>query len=299
MRILTFDLEEWFHILDVDASRDISNWHSFEKRVEYNTEVLREVLNQYNIKATFFCLGWVAEKYPALIKKLHNDGHDIGSHGYYHQLVYKQSKEEFYDDLTKSLDVLENIIGEKVTMYRAPGFSINSESLWAFNTLMECGIKVDCSLRPSILAKEFEGFNPNNFNGIYYLNHKGKKLDLLYVNSLRFLNKELFLSGGGYFRLLPTEIFKRWTNSSQYFMTYFHPRDFDPDQRTLPGLSAIRRFKSYYGLASSLDKLKKVLGEFEFTSISNVLAHQEIKEQKELTLRGSEELFATLARAQA
>ncbi|WP_462247721.1 polysaccharide deacetylase family protein [Ekhidna sp.] len=299
MRILTFDLEEWFHILDVDASRDINNWHSFEKRVEYNTEVLREVLNQYNIKATFFCLGWVAEKYPELIKKLHKDGHDIGSHGYYHQLVYKQSKEEFYDDLTKSLDVLENIIGNKVTMYRAPGFSINSESLWAFDTLMECGIKVDCSLRPSILAKEFEGFDPNNFNGIYYLNHKGQKLDLLYVNSLRFLNKELFLSGGGYFRLLPTEIFKRWTNNSQYFMTYFHPRDFDPDQRTLPGLSAMRRFKSYYGLASSLDKLKKVLGQFEFTSISNVLERQEIIEQKELTLKGSEELFTTLARAQA
>lgn len=293
MRILTFDLEEWFHILDVEASQDVNSWHTFEKRVEYNTQILREILNERNIKATFFCLGWVVEKYPQLIKQLHEDGHDIGSHGYHHQLVYKQGRTEFKNDLIKSLDAIENLIGEKVIMYRAPGFSINSESLWALNILMELGITIDCSLKPSIMAKEFEGFHSQNFDGVYYIKHLDRILNLFYVNSLSFFNKELFLSGGGYFRLLPKDVFRKWTSNSGYFMTYFHPRDFDPEQRVLPGLSAIRRFKSYYGLASAVNKLEQILNEFEFSSISEVFDTQISKGHKELVLKDSQKLSVT------
>lgn len=293
MRILTFDLEEWFHILDVEASRDVNNWHTFEKRVEYNTQVLREILNTRQIKATFFCLGWVAEKYPHLIKQLHDDGHDIGSHGYYHQLAFKQTRSEFTKDLSQSLDLLEDLIGEKITMYRAPGFSINSNSIWALNVLMELGITIDCSLKKSVLKKEFEGFQPE-FEGVYFMRHMEQRLNLLYVNGIGLFNKELFLSGGGYFRFLPKEVFRRWSMNSSYFMTYFHPRDFDPDQRVLSGLSPIRRFKSYYGLSSALDKFKYLLDEFEFSSISKILDNQLSKGRKELVLNNAEKTVLPL-----
>ena len=125
MKIISFDVEEWFHLLNKKHLNDQGLWHQYPSRIENQIDKILYLLNNYQIKATFFCLGWVAKKYPELIKKIHNCGHQIGSHSYAHQLISYQTKTEFLEDLKKSIYCLEEIIGEKVICFRAPGFSIN------------------------------------------------------------------------------------------------------------------------------------------------------------------------------
>ena len=149
MRILTIDLEDWFHILDNDETASPVGWERFESRVERNTEWILEKLSDKKQLATFFCLGWIAQKHPLLIKKIAEEGHEIACHSMHHQLVYSQSGVDFLNDLKQSIDILENITGKKVKSYRAPGFSISLKTDWVFDALLEAGIENDCSVFPS------------------------------------------------------------------------------------------------------------------------------------------------------
>ena len=149
MNILTFDIEDWFHILDNPETKGVSEWSKFESRIHQNMEIIFNILRTNNQKATFFCVGWIAEKYPEIIRTIVDSGFEIGSHTHYHQLVYEQSPKEFEIDLIKSIDTLESVSGQKIKYFRAPGFSITNETPWAIETLRKHGIEIGFSFFPT------------------------------------------------------------------------------------------------------------------------------------------------------
>lgn len=270
VRILTFDIEEWFHLLNIDSVNSVDKWNNYETRIHRNTERILQLLKDCNQKATFFCLGWIAEKYPQIIADISNEGYEIGSHTSYHQLAYKLTPSQFREDLRRSIDTLESITGKKVRSFRVPGFSITKKNLWAFEIIAQCGIQFDSSVFPAHRDhggfKEFDGSRP------CIINTPCGDIKEFPINTFTLLGKRIVFSGGGYFRLFPYSLIHWFISRSEYVMSYFHPRDFDPHQPLLQGLPVSRRFKSYTGLNSALSKLRKILDIFHFTDIDGAIS---------------------------
>tara|TARA_Y100000766_G_scaffold52543_1_gene42461 strand:- start:110 stop:958 length:849 start_codon:yes stop_codon:yes gene_type:complete len=265
MKILTFDIEEWFHILDNKSTKTETNWNKYEERINQNMDKIFQFLKINNLKATFFVVGWIAKKYPHIVKKIDSLNFEIGSHTYYHQLMYEQSRKEISEDLIKSIDIIEQITGKKVQYFRAPGFSITEKNKWAFEVLINNGITHDCSVFP---ASRAHGGIPSYKLAIpSRLIYNGLELKEFPINTTKLLFNDWIYSGGGYFRLTPYNLIKYWSSKSDYIMTYFHPRDFDPDQPMIKELSNFRKFKSYVGLKSSMKKLNRWVNDFEFIDI--------------------------------
>ena len=262
MKILTFDIEEWFHLLDRESPESISRWNSYEVRIHKNMERIFAMLYLHNFSATFFCLGWVAETYPEIIREITSRGYEVGSHSMMHQAVYDQNPKTFKGDVEQSIKLLEDITGQKVRYFRAPLFSINENTKWAFEILKELGIDVDCSIFP---APHTDGGYASYAAPVpSVIQYNGIELKELPVNSKNVFGKSIIFSGGGYFRLLPYPIIQRWSKDSDYVMTYFHPRDFDPEQPKMNGLTTMKKFRSYFGLRGSVDKFNRFLDDFEF-----------------------------------
>lgn len=267
-RILTFDIEDWFHLLDCDVTRSPADWERYESRIEASTGRILEELGRREVKATFFCLGWVAEKYPELIRRIDAAGHEIGTHSFAHQLVYEQSPREFQDDLHHSIRLLEDLTGKKIRMYRAPGFSIRPDSQWALDILLEEGIEIDCSIFPAARA---HGGYADLCTGPSWLQSRAGRLKEMPLNLGRILGRQIAFSGGGYFRLLPYPVIRQQIRQSDYVMTYFHPRDFDAGQPVIPGISLAKRFKSYVGISGAFRKLGAMLDDFEFVDVGRAV----------------------------
>ena len=265
MKILTFDIEEWFHILDHDETKTTESWRQYDSRLRQGVESILELLDEAGQPATFFCLGWVAEQHPDVIRSIDNAGFEIASHSYAHQLAYEQKPEEFREDLKRSLGVLQEATGKPVNTYRAPGFSITGANLWAFDELIAAGIKVDCSLFP---ANRAHGGLPGFGDAVPTVGRReGQTIKLFPINTRPVFGKKIIYSGGGYFRLMPSSLLSRWFGDDEYVMTYFHPRDFDPEQPLIPGLGPVRRFKSYVGIRGARDKLRRLLKSNVFTDV--------------------------------
>jgi len=267
MKILTFDIEEWFHILDNKKTKTISDWNNFDSRIHLGMDLIYDILKKTEKSATFFVVGWIAEKYPEIIREIVDRGFEIGSHTHLHQLAYEQDRKTFYNDVEKSIKTLEDCAGKKVTSFRAPGFSITENNKWAFEVLHELGITKDSSVFPA--SRAHGGLPSYNEATPSIIEYNGIKLKEFPINTHDVLGKPFVFSGGGYFRLLPYKIIKNWTNQSNYVMTYFHPRDFDSDQPIVPGLSLPRRFKSYVGIKNCKPKLEKLLNDFDFIDLNH------------------------------
>jgi polysaccharide deacetylase family protein (PEP-CTERM system associated) len=266
LAILSFDIEDWFHILDNPSTRSETEWPGFESRIERNVDRILEALDDSRQEATFFCLGWVARKHPELLRRIASLGYEIACHSDTHQLVYHLGPAGFRRDLEKGIASIEDIIGRKVVVYRAPGFSVTaSEAPWFFEALGEQGIEVDCSV---FVGRHGHGGIPKfPVTTPCKVNWSGGTIKEFPMSAATVLGKRVVYSGGGYFRLMPIQAI-RWLASRQdYMMTYFHPRDFDPEQPVVPGLSYIRRVKSYYGLDSSLPKLRRLIDEMKFVDV--------------------------------
>jgi polysaccharide deacetylase family protein (PEP-CTERM system associated) len=279
MNILTFDVEEWFHLLDFDATRTEADWGKYEVRIHENVERVFRILEDTNTKATFFIIGWIAKTYPELVRKI-ADKYQIGSHTMTHQLVWQQSKKEFKEDVSASIKLLEDITGKKVECFRAPGFSIRESEAWAFETLAELGIQYDSSIFPAPASHggmpSYGAAKPSvvETNGIQM-----KEFPIPYHT---FAGQHIVFNGGGYFRLMPYGVIRKWTKEivgqacneekgtldEGYCLSYIHPRDLDAGQPMLEGLPAARKFKSYVGLKGAENKLRKYLKEFPFTDIA-------------------------------
>jgi polysaccharide deacetylase family protein (PEP-CTERM system associated) len=269
MNILTFDIEEWFHLLDNDSTKTAKEWKKYESRVHRNVERIFSILETHQVKATFFCVGWIAETYPEIVREIVSRGHEVGTHTRMHQLVYEQTPEEFNKDMEFSVKTLEDVTGQKVKYFRAPGFSIREDNKWAFEVLAKNGIEVDCSIFP---APRAHGGFPTYTEPIpSLLKYKSIELKELPINYINILRKPIIFSGGGYFRLFPYSLIKRWTAQSDYVMTYLHPRDFDASQPVIQELSLTRKFKSYVGLKGAEKKLNQWLTDFQFIDIGTAV----------------------------
>lgn len=267
MNILTFDTEEWFHLLDNDSTRSEAQWVNYEKRIEGNVGRILDILDSTNTKATFFVIGWVAKTYPELVKRI-SEKHEIGSHTMNHQLVWQQSREEFKQDVEESIHRLEDITGKKITKFRAPGFSIRESEGWAFETLYNLGITTDSSVFPAHHAHGGMPSYPGK--GPALIKHNGAAIREFPIPFRTIAGKHIIFSGGGYFRLFPYSLIKKWSEeSSDYLLSYIHPRDLDANQPMIKELNSFRRFKSYYGLGGAERKLRKWLTDFKFVDLKD------------------------------
>tara|TARA_A100001015_G_scaffold48648_1_gene53757 strand:- start:867 stop:1724 length:858 start_codon:yes stop_codon:yes gene_type:complete len=271
MRILTFDIEDWFHLLEHPASANFKNWKTFEWRLREGVEGVLDILDGTAHKATFFCLGWVAEEFPEVVREISGLGHEVASHSMYHELVHEHSPKSFAADLTRSKQILEDISGVEVTAFRAPGFSITSECPWAFDEILSAGYSVDCSIFPASRSHGGlrEGFLPNPS----MISLDSGNLKCLPMNTVPSVFGDFVFSGGGYFRLLPSWYLRYKFRTEPYVMTYFHPRDFDANQPIMKGLSLRRRFKAYVGIRGAKQKLRGIVAENSFMSVSEAVDH--------------------------
>lgn len=254
---LTIDMEEWFHLLECRSTTNPDTWLCFESRIEANTHRLLNSLDEHGAKATWFVLGWIAEHYPTLVREVQQRGHSVGCHSYYHSLVWQQTPAQFMRETRAALAILEDTCGAPITHYRAPGFSITQETPWAFEALAECGIRVDASVFPG--KHRHGGCGQAGPTGPYTIQTPSGPI-LEYPMSLVSLGPmDIAYAGGGYFRLLPWALINHCIRRSPYTMTYFHPRDFDPDQPRVPGLSLVRHVRSGLGLRTALGKFNKII----------------------------------------
>jgi peptidoglycan-N-acetylglucosamine deacetylase len=269
MKILTFDIEDWFHVLDNAETATPNDWLKFSPRIEAGVDRILHLLDDTGQSATFFCLGWVAQKYPDVIKNIVREGHHLATHSYEHQLAYKQTRGMFEEDLRRSIETLEEISGNKIDTYRAPGFSITDSNLWAFEILGKFGIKTDCSVFPA--GRAHGGLPKYSYAEPSIIKYNDFIFRSFPINTAKIFGRDIVYSGGGYFRLLPEWYINRRFSIDNYVMTYFHPRDFDPDQPIIPGLSFLRRFKSYVGLNTSFQKLENLLRTHNFMNVELAL----------------------------
>lgn len=263
LNILSFDIEDWY--LSYESSQiPPATWSAMECRVESNTTIVLDFLERKKQKATFFILGWIAEKHPQLIKKIADQGHEIGYHSYYHELPVKQVAKAFEEDLVKGLGILEDITNKKICCYRAPMFSLCKKSLWTIPILLKHGINISSSY------KVYQSVNNHTIPKYPFLfENNGQYLYEFPLNRQKLSVVKLVYSGSGYFRILPLQIIKYLFAQSSYNLSYFHPRDFDLQVPYSPLLPLYRNLMSRYGNAGTIPKLESLLTEFQFLSIGD------------------------------
>ncbi|MCH5229419.1 MAG: polysaccharide deacetylase family protein [Muribaculaceae bacterium] len=267
MNILTFDVEEWFHLLDNDSTRSEEQWLKYEVRIHKNMERIFRILEETNTKATFFIIGWIAKTYPEVVKEIASK-YEIGSHTMTHQLVWQQSPEEFKKDVKDSIKLLQDITGQEIKYFRAPGFSIRKSEAWAFEILYDLGIEIDCSVFP---AHHAHGGFPEYGEALpKIIEVNGKSIKEFPISCREMGGSPIIYQGGGYFRLFPYHLIKRWARKDkEYLLSYIHPRDLDPDQPIIADLPLARKFKSYVGLKEAEKKLRQFLKDFKFIDIGS------------------------------
>lgn len=275
MNLLTFDIEEWFtYELYNKGSRTY-----FEPILDKIFNILLDDLDQTSQKATFFCLGAIGKQNADVIKRIAERGHDVGCHSNKHQFLSKLTPKSFDEDTSIAIDSIEQIIGKKVTMYRAPAFSITEQNKWALEILIEHGILIDSSIFPTNRSYGgFPSFESNEPVIISTTNGTIKEFPISYGN---ILGKRTMFAGGGYFRLFPYWSIKGLMNKSDYNMAYFHLRDFDTQQVKNYSL---RYFKSYYGINGAYNKFLRFINDFQFMQLSNADAEIDWKKSKLISI---------------
>jgi len=270
---LTIDVEDYYQVSGFERDIRRGDWHAFPSRVVASTRRILAMLEETGIQATFFVLGWVAEREPGLIREIDQAGHEIGSHSYWHRLVYELLPEEFRSDLRRSRDVLQNIIAKPVTAYRAPSFSITARSLWALDILAEEGFEVDSSVFP---VRHHRYGIPGAGTEPYLHECRTGSLWEFPMTVARVAGISLPVSGGGYFRLYPyrftSRLLRHENQSNRPFVFYLHPWEIDPQQPRLMHSSRWTRLRHYVNLHSTEAKFRQLLGEFSFTRLDVVLS---------------------------
>ena len=266
MKILTFDIEDWWGY-DYYKLGDRSDW---EPRLDKYLRVVLDLLDGRGIKATFFILGEVAVSNPAVVKGIAERVHHIGCHSFSHTFWKQPTEKEIKEDTYKALNAIEDCIGQKVTAYRAPAFSITRENCWILSVLAEAGILYDCSIFPT--SRSFGGFPEYKSKFPSKIEIDGVSIKEFPIAPSTIWGREIVYSGGGYFRIFPYFKIKALTVDSDYVMTYFHIRDFDKEQArtfaTLEGESVLTRyFKNYIGLNSCFKKFTRYVSDFDFCSV--------------------------------
>lgn len=262
---LSVDVEDWFQVGAFETVIDRSTWDGLSTRVERNCDAILEMFAEADVYATFFTLGWVAQRHPHLMRRIAAAGHEIASHGWDHRRIFQMDRASFSLDLIKARQVLEDTSGSLVTGYRAPSFSIDQRTPWAFEVLAEQGYAYSSSVAP--IAHDHYGWPEAPRFAFRPL--PGSDLLEIPVTTATFAGRRLAAGGGGFFRVLPYG-FSRWAvrqvnrRDGQPAVFYFHPWEIDPDQPRVPHAPLRSRLRHYTNLAGMADKLRKILGEFRW-----------------------------------
>jgi polysaccharide deacetylase family protein (PEP-CTERM system associated) len=273
---LTIDVEDWFHTKEFDFER--SEWPAFERRIDYGMNLLLDLLDKYNAKATFFILACVAAESPNLIRRIKSKGHEIGSHGSFHELVSLQTKRGFVKDITYSKELLEDISGDKVSAFRASSWSIDKNTLWALDVLDSLGFEIDSSLQP--FRTPLSGMRKSPIEPFYPIIY-GDKLEMLEfpVGVLDFAGLRIPFAGGFYLRALPlsfVEFSLKKVNRKRATSIYTHPWEYDDCQPRVK-VSPLKDFIHYYNIRNTHSKLESLLCKFNFAPMSQIIKNNDYK----------------------
>ena len=265
---LTIDVEEHFQVAAFEDIVNPKDWESHESRVVKNTNLILDLLKKHKTKATFFIVGWTAERHPDMVREIARQGHDIGCHSYMHKKIYDLTPEEFRQDTAKAKAVLERITRNKIIGYRAPSYSITKKSLWALDILSELGFEYDSSIFP-ILHDNYGIPDAPRFK----YQHLNLNLTEYPISTAKVLGRNFPVAGGGYFRLFPYWLTKKLLHSinqeeRQPFIFYLHPWEVDPSQPRMDGARILSKFRHYNNLRKTRLRLEKLLSEFKFGPLS-------------------------------
>ena len=266
---LTIDVEDYFQVSAFAPHIDRASWDSCECRVERNVGRILDMLAEKNVRATFFTLGWIAERYPQLIRRIVEGGHELASHGYGHERASDLTESAFVQDITRSKALLEDLCGVEVRGYRAPSFSIGEGNLWAFDCLADAGYRYSSSIYP--IRHDHYGMP----DAPRFAHEIRPGLLEVPITTLRMLNRNMPSSGGGYFRLFPYPL-SRWMLNrvnrldAQSGVFYFHPWEIDVDQPRIPGISSKTRFRHYVNIHRMEERLGRLLGDFAWGRMDDI-----------------------------
>ncbi len=268
---MTVDVEDYFQVSAFEPYIAKNQWDSLEHRVEFNTQRILDIFNEFNTKATFFTLAWVAVRYPQLIKRIVDDGHELACHGYEHIRVTEQTPEQFRTDIKRSKNILEELAGKQVRGYRAASYSINEDNLWAHKVLYEEGFEYSSSIYP--VKHDLYGIpDAPRFS---YSPLSGKVFKEIPITTIKFLNKNIPCGGGGFFRFYPY-LFSRWAlknithKEKQSAIFYFHPWEIDPGQPRQKGIGFKTQFRHYLNLKRMEARIRALLKDFNWDTMENV-----------------------------
>jgi len=269
--VLSFDVEEHFQVAAFWSPARRREWDQLASRVERNTRKIADLLSEHSTKATFFVLGWVAERHPDLVKDLAQQGHEIASHGYGHELVHTQTPTQFREDVRQSKQILEDLIGRQVMGYRAPSFSITSQTEWAIPVLIEEGYRYDSSIYNRFRSTQRSRVARA---GTYQLETEAGTIWEVSPSTMNACGLQLPVAGGGYFRLFPYAASKMFLKNlemqgSQLVM-YLHPWELDPEQPRMNG-SVLSKVRHYMNLGKTEQRLRWLLRDFSFAPINEVI----------------------------
>ncbi|MEO8166324.1 MAG: XrtA system polysaccharide deacetylase [Betaproteobacteria bacterium] len=272
---MTIDVEDYFQVSAFALHIPRANWSSMPCRVEANIERILCLLDEKNVKATFFTLGWIAERYQGMVRRIVDNGHELASHGYAHLRVSDQKAADFIDDITRSKSLLEDIGGKQVLGYRAPSFSIGSRNLWALDLLLQAGYRYSSSIYP--IQHDHYGM-PGAPRFAFYPHGPDGLLELP-ITTIRFFRKNLPAGGGGYFRLWPYPV-SRWflnrvnRHDTQPGIFYFHPWELDPGQPRTAGISTKTRFRHYLNLHRMEGRIKALIRDFRWDRMDRIFLRE-------------------------
>ncbi len=272
---MTVDVEDYFQVSAFEPHIDRGDWDRLPCRVEHNTNRILELFAEHGLQATFFTLGWVAERYPQLVRQIVDSGHELASHGFSHVRVTQQTPEDFRQDVSRTKGLLEDTGGCAVRGYRAASYSIVTDTLWAHDLLQEAGYRYSSSVYP--IHHDLYGI-PGAPRFSYH--HRDGGLLEIPITTVSLLRRNLPCGGGGYFRLLPYRI-SRWAmkrvnhKDGQPCVFYFHPWEIDPDQPRQAGISRKTRFRHYLNLERMQARLTRLLGDFRWDRMDRVFLGQE------------------------
>ncbi|MGC8793990.1 MAG: XrtA system polysaccharide deacetylase [Bryobacteraceae bacterium] len=266
--IFTVDVEDWFHILDLASAPPVDQWAVLPSRLERNFLRLLDMVEEAGSSCTCFFLGWVARRFPSLVREAARRGHEVASHGYAHRLAYTMTPDEFFRDARQARLIIEEVAGCPVSGYRAAGFSLTSRTPWFHEKLVEAGYWYDSSLFPA--RRNHGGLLEASLEPGWIQTAAGPIAEFP-VSVVRLMGFRLCLFGGGYFRLAPLGLIARMAQrvlaEGRPVIFYLHPREIDPEQPRLP-MPVARRFRSYVNLAGTAAKLRSLLAQLRFTSIA-------------------------------
>lgn len=269
--ILSFDIEEWFQVSNFGKRFPVSQWDALESRVEIGVDYILDTLHLYNIKATFFIVGWVAERHCEMVKRINAEGHEIGVHGYMHKNITNQTPKSFAKDLEKAIKIVTDITGNVVRGYRAPSYTITPKTSWAFDILNDHGIEFDSSLYP-IKGHPTYGF-PSAPCYPFLLNNGLYEFPM---STFKIGSNVIPFGSGGYFRHLPyslTRFILKTLNRTNKFITInIHPWELDPE-REIEKISLKDRFQHYHNISVNRKKFVKLLSHFKFISFTKYIKH--------------------------